>query len=102
MDTDLIIEDDVTCFLIDQLKGSSKSYSRDRKTAFRKVVSEVFSPPRVAAHLSRFPNKDLLPGFVLDFTCVDPVDGLPWDFDKKEKRTRALNRVRTDRPLFLI
>ena len=102
MDTDLIVEDDVTCFLIDQLGGSSKSYSRDRKTAFRKVVSEVFSPPRITAHLSRFPNKDLLPGFALDLTCVDPFDGLPWDFDKKEKRMRALKMVRTEEPLFLI
>ena len=102
MDMDLVIDDDVTCFLIDQLGGSSKSYARDRKTAFRKVVSEVFSPPRVTAHLSRFPNKDLLPGFALDLTCVDPSDGLPWDFDKSEKRARALKMVREERPRFLI
>jgi hypothetical protein len=102
MDMGFMDKDEITIFLIDQLGGSSRGYGRDRKRAYREIVSEVFSPPRVTAHLSRFPNKDLLPGFALDFTCTDPFDGLPWDFDKPSKRKRALAMQREEKPLFLI
>ena len=66
------------------------------------MVAEIFSPPRVVKHLSRFPNAQLVPGFSLDLTCLDPSDGKPWNFDLKAKRDKALHMVRTLQPLFLI
>ncbi len=102
MDVDFMAQDDVTIFLINQLAGDSRAYARDRRKACRKVISEVFSPPRVTRYLSRFPNEQMVPGFALDLTCTDPSDGKPWNFDLKEKRTRAMMLLRTQRPLFLI
>ena len=66
---------------------------------FGKHVSEIFSPPRV----TKVANKiGLKPGFALDLTENDPVDGLPWDFSKQEKRERALNTLREEKPYLLV
>ena len=46
--------------------------------------------------------KHLLPGFALDLTVVDPLDGLPWDFSKKSKRDRATALLRQQKPYMLI
>ena len=48
-------------------------------------VAEVFSPPRVTKHAHTF---DLMPGFALDLTTIDPIDGKPWDFRDPKKRER--------------
>ena len=48
------------------------------------------------------PSSRLLPGFALDLTCIDVDDGLPWDFDDKEKRDNARRLYREQKPLFLI
>jgi hypothetical protein len=53
------------------------------------ILSEIYSPPRVTKILSSMPGHALAPGVALDLTCTDPFDGLPWDFDKPEKRQRA-------------
>ena len=102
MDIDHLAEDDVTVFLIGQLAGDTRAYARDRRRACKRMVAEIFSPPRVVKHLSRFPNEQLVPGFSLDLTCLDPSDGKPWNFDLKAKRDKALHMVRTLQPLFLI
>ena len=75
MDMGLVAGDDVCLFLLGQLGSDGKRHGRERKTAYKRLVSEVFSPPRVTAYLSKYPNKDLVPGFALDLTCIDPVDG---------------------------
>ena len=62
-------------------------------------VSEVYSPPRVNVSAGKI---GLVPGMSLDLTELDPHDGLPWDFTKVEKRVRARNRVKEDRPFLLI
>ena len=38
----------------------------------------------------------------MDLTTIDPVDGLPWDFDKKVKRERARELLMHQRPTLLI
>ena len=48
------------------------------------------------------PGCDLIPGFALDLTCLDPDDGMPWDFDVPAKRDKALHKVRTERPAMII
>ena len=62
-------------------------------------VAEVYSPPRVAnlAH-----HSNLMPGFALDISVLDPDDGLPWIFDDPSKRTKALKMLRAQRPRLLI
>ena len=99
----LVENDDVLIFLIDQLGGDGRrAYSRERKTKYKHMVAEIFSPPRVTSYLSKYPNEYLVPGFALDLTCMDPHDNMPWDFDRKDKRERALAMVRRDKPLFLV
>ncbi len=98
---DNILGEDFCCFIMQQYTGD-RSYRRERRTGARKIVSEVFSPPRITKALSRFPGAQLVPGFALDLTCVDPDDQQPWDFDRREKREKARTLVRTQRPLFLV
>ncbi len=82
MDVDFLSEDLVATLLIDQLAGG-RAYARERRTAHKRLVTEIFSPPRLTGYLSRFPDKVLAPGFALDLTTNDPDDGQPWDFDSK-------------------
>ena len=38
----------------------------------------------------------MVPGFAFDITCVDPGDGMPWDFGleaNREKAGQMLDRV---------
>ena len=80
----------------------TKSQKKEHRRAFRKIISEVYSPPRVTKLLSSLPTCDLAPGFALDLTCVVPYDGKVWDFDNEAKRRRALKMVREQKPLFLV
>ena len=66
----------------------TKSFKREHKKAMRRMVSEVYSPPRVTKMLSGMKDHPLLAGFALDVTCNDPDDGTPWDFDLKDKMER--------------
>ncbi len=88
--------------LVEQLGVDTRSYRRERKKAMRRLVSEVYSPPRVTKLLSKMKDHPLAPGFALDITCQDPDDGKPWDFDDPEKRAKALQLIRDTKPLFLI
>jgi hypothetical protein len=102
VDSVFLLQDETTALIIDQLAGGGRAYAREKRAAVRKLVCEVFSPPRLTNHLSKFPNQYLAPGFSLDLTCVDPSDGQPWDFDRADKRKRALELVRRIRPKFLV
>ena len=61
-------------------------------------ISEIYYPPRVSALSERF---GMRPGFALDLTVLD-TDGEPWDFDKPEKRRRAMELLKSTRPKLLI
>ena len=82
------------------LGGDGKNYRRDRKTAARAIVAEIYSPPRVTAAMKLLPDLRLIPGFALDLTTAD-VDGRLWDFDK-EMRDRARRRLSDDKPMLLV
>jgi len=101
MDMDFLANDDVASLLIMQL-GGGRAFMRERKSAHRRIVSEIFSPPRVTGYLSRFPHKNLAPGVALDLTTIDPTDGRPWDFDSAVKRQRARALFEEQQPTFLI
>ena len=99
---DAAMEDDEFIGLIANIGVDPKAYRREHKKAMRRLVSEVYSPPRVTKLLSTLRGHPLAPGFALDVTCTDPDDGEPRDFDRKEKRDKALQLVRETKPLFLI
>ena len=96
------IEDDEPMMLLAQMLPGGRSYAREKRSAFNKLVSEMYSPPRITRMLSRLPNNALVPGMALDLTVTDPSDGCPWDFDIREKRERARALLRKQRPLFLV
>ena len=66
-----------------------------------RIVSEVYSPPRVAAAAKLLPSLKLVPGFSWDVTTVDER-GIPWDFDDPERRKEALDRLEREKPMLLI
>ncbi len=101
-DTEMTLVDDECLTLIAHLGIDTRSYRREHKRAMRRMVSEVYSPPHVTKVLSKARRHPLAPGFALDITCIDPDDGEPWDFDRPEKRQKALHKIRTEKPLFLI
>ena len=101
MDVDFLSEDLVASLLIDQLAGG-RAYARERRSAHKRLVAEIFSPPRLTGYLSRFPDKVLAPGFALDLTVMDPEDGMPWDFSRPEKREKARRLRKEQKPFLLI
>ena len=84
------------------LGGDPRSFKREQKQAVRRIVSEMYSPPRVTAMLRGMTDHGMTPGLALDITVLDPIDGKPWDFSVKGKRQRALELIREQKPLFLI
>ena len=94
-------DDEVSEFLLQQI-GSG--YRREARQASKKIVSEIYSPPRVTAELKRLQGKyrKLAPGYAMDLTTTDPLDGKPWDFSFLEKRERARRMLRRQKPYMLI
>ena len=66
------------------------------------VISELYSPPRVAAEIRRSQNEFLTPGFAFDIIVNDHDDGRPWDFSIPAKREKAREILRKQRPYVLI
>ena len=95
-------DDFVAGMLLQQVNGVGRSYVRERRQAARKLVSEIYSPPRVTAEIRRGRWKHLAPGFALDLTVLDADDGKPWDFDVAAKREKARRMVREQKPYLLI
>ena len=87
--------------MVRALGGCANQYRRERKTAVRAIVSEIYSPPRVTAACKLLPELKIIPGFALDLTTADS-DGKLWDFDDVVMRERALKRVREEKPLLLV
>ena len=88
--------------LVTALGAEPRAYGREQKTAMRRVVCELYSPPRVTSMLREMSDHGMTAGFALDLTTLDPDDGTPWDFDKKEKREKAMRMIRKLRPLFVV
>ncbi len=95
-------DDVVSEMLLQQIGSSGRSYRREARSSYKKMVSEMYSPPRVTEELKKMRSRHLLPGFALDLTVIDPADGKPWDFSIPEKRERARKLIRQQRPYMLI
>ena len=87
--------------IIRSVGGNVASYKRDRSRALNRLVSEIYSPPRVAAAAKLLPSLGCLPGFSLDLTTCDE-NGHPWDFDVAAQRDKARKLVVEQKPLLLI
>ena len=97
-----LVEDDVAVFkLISELGGGGKAYARERKTNLNKIVSEVFSPPRVTRAIKLLPGLKLIPGLALDVTRCNEK-GEPWDFDDPKKQEEALQLFEKQKPVLLV
>merc|ERR1739836_291480 len=66
--------------------------------ALRMDVAEIYSPPRVAEMAARL---ELQAGWSLDLTTTDE-EGIPWDFNKEDRRKAAMDKVKKDEPLPVI
>ena len=95
--------DDVASEMILMALGSSgRSYNRETRAACRRLVSEMYSPPRVTAEIKRQRHKHLVAGLALDVTVLDPDDGMPWDFNVAAKREKARRKMAEQKPFQLI
>ncbi len=74
-------EDDEITAVLAVIGVDPGRFRREKTRAVRRLVSEIYSPPRVTAMLKRMTNQGLTPGLALDLTTIDPDDGRPWDFD---------------------
>ena len=95
-------DDFVSGMLLQQIGSSGRGYRREAASACRRIVSEMYSPPRVTAELNKARNRHLVPGFALDLTVCDPDTEKPWDFTEKSCRDKARRLLRQQRPFLLI
>ena len=97
-----IPEDQISEVLLHHLDSSGRSYMRERRKCCRRIVSEIGSPPRVTEEIRRMHHRHLLPGLALDLTVMDPEDGRPWDFSQADKREKARQMRRRQKPYLLL
>ena len=87
--------------LVDLLGGNAKKYRRQRRKQLKAMVSEFYSPPRVAAAAKLLPELGVIPGFSLDLTTVNSK-GEPWDFNVEARREEARQLVETDKLVLVV
>ena len=95
-------EQDSMVEILAVLGADPKSCRRQKKQAVKRLVTEIYSPPRVTEMLKHTSNHNLAPGLAIDLTTVDPDDGMPWDLSLEEKQTKVLKKMRREKPLFVI
>ena len=94
--------DEISSVILEHLGFAGRSRERDRRRAIKRLVSEIYSPPRIILEIMRSTFRNLTPGLALDLTVNDPDDGMPWDFSLKSKRTKARELLQHSRPVLLI
>ena len=76
---------------------------RQRRTAklreSKVSVSEIFSPPRVAAAAERH---GLVQGWSLDLTTIDDETGLPWDLSDPNVQAKVRKMQAEDKPVMVM
>ena len=89
-------------FSLNILDSQGKSHERDRHQALKRLVSEVYSPPRITLEIMRGGFRNLTLCLALDLTIKVPDDGMPLDFFSKFKRIKARELLRHSQPVLLI
>ena len=87
--------------VVRDLGGNVQTYKHERRRDLARVVSEVYSQPRVTAAAKLLPRLRLIPGLALDLTTEDE-NGEPWNFDYAERREAARRLLREQKPAMLI
>ncbi len=87
--------------LVASLGGSAVAYRRERASAVKRLVAEIYSAPRITRALKMLPSMGLTAGFAMDLTGTDS-DGRAWDFTMADMRERARQRVAEDKPVLLV
>ena len=87
--------------MLAEMGSSGRVRRRDGQKAMKKIVSEIYSPPRVTELPKRTRSKHLMAGFALDLTVLGE-GGTPWDFSSPLKRAKARRLVREQKPYMLI
>ena len=95
-------DDEVSTLLPNQLGSVGRSHRGESCAAARRLVTEVFSPPRMTKLIRDSLMRHVMPGYALDLTTVDPADGLPLDFSLRTERMRARKLLREQRPYLVI
>ena len=96
------LDDEISNMLLLQMGSSGRAYRREKASAAKKIVSEIYSPPRVTALMRQLKSRHYMPGYAFDLTTIDPEDGKPWDFSLAHKRERARRMIREQQPYMLI
>ena len=90
-------EDAVSSILLNQLGQAGRSHRREFSQNYRKLVSEIYSPPRVTEEIKKGRYRKLAPGFAFDLTIVDPDDGQPLGFQpSRQARESTANASGTE------
>ena len=85
--------EDVEAFmLVAHMGGDARRYQREKKQGIRRLVSEIYSPPRVAKMLAKMPSDEILPGVAFDIATYDG-EGQPWAFSQARMSKRTVNRT---------
>ena len=88
--------------LIHALGGDGSGYRSKKARAARKIISEIYSAPRVTAAAQRLPRYGLEAGLALDLTTDDET-GRPFDdFNEPKQRAKADKLFDTQQPFLLI
>ncbi len=97
-------DDCISEFLLQQFGSYGRNCRRETRASCTRIVSEMYSPPRVTAELRRSKKRfrNVFLGSAFDLTVNDPADNQPWDFSKPVKQERARRIMREQRPYMLI
>ena len=72
--------DEISSVILEHLGFAGRSRERDMRRAIKRLVSEIYSPPRITLEIMRSRFRNLTLGLALDLTVNDPDDGMPRDF----------------------
>ena len=88
--------------LLTSVASPGRRYGRETRTACRRIVSEVYPPPRVTAEIERCRHPHLVHGSAFDVTVMDHDGGQPLVFSIKGKRQKARKKVNEQKPFMPI
>ena len=83
--------------IVVMLGGQGTGYKRERGRAVQRMVSEIYSAPRVPKAMKLMPGLELVPGFALDLSGNDE-EGNAWDFTRADMRVKAKALVMRESP----
>ena len=88
----IVTRDDECLNILLSMGADPHKFKRERRSARRRIVSEIYAPLRVTKAIGE------MAGSALDLTRNDPHDKQPWDFDRPEKRQSAIDVFEEQQP----